>query len=60
MTNFAFEDHLVRNLTINGEPWFVAANVCRVLEHGNSRQVISRLDDDEKGVHNLDTLGQDR
>ncbi|MEO5376129.1 MAG: Bro-N domain-containing protein [Alphaproteobacteria bacterium] len=30
------------------EPWFVAADVCRVLEIGNSRDAVSRLDDDEK------------
>lgn len=32
----------------NGEPWFVAADVCRALELGNPSQAISRLDEDEK------------
>jgi len=31
-----------------GEPWFVAADVCRVLEIDNSRQALTRLDEDEK------------
>lgn len=41
----------------NGSPWFFATDVCSALEIGNSRQAISRLDDDEKGVTTNDTLG---
>ena len=33
---------------IDGEPWFVAADVCMVLELGNPSQALKRLDDDEK------------
>ena len=47
----------VRTVTKDGEPWFVAADVCRALEVGNSRQALSRLDDDEKGVISTDTPG---
>lgn len=54
---FDFETHAVRIVMRDDAPWFVAADVCRVLEHGNPRQVISRLDDDERGVLNVDTLG---
>jgi prophage antirepressor-like protein len=32
---FTFRDHEVRTVTLDGEPWFVAADVCRVLEIGN-------------------------
>lgn len=38
----------VRTVTINGEPWFVASDVCKALDIGNPSQAISRLDDDEK------------
>lgn len=38
----------VRTVVRNGEPWFVAADVCKALEVGNSRQALTRLDDDEK------------
>ena len=31
----------------NGEPWFVAADVCRALDIGNPTQAIARLDSDE-------------
>lgn len=47
----------VRTVEMNGEPWFVAVDVCRALEIGNSRQALARLDDDEKGVISNDTLG---
>jgi len=31
--------------------------ICTVLEIGNSRDAAARLDDDEKGVGTIDTLG---
>lgn len=54
---FDFEEHAVRVLTRDGEPWFVLADVCGVLSISNSRDASSRLDDDEKGVVITDTLG---
>lgn len=45
----------IRTLQRNGEPWFVAADVCRALEI--DRTATRRLDDDEKGVHSTQTLG---
>lgn len=47
----------VRTVAIDDEPWFVAMDVCKALEIGNSRQALVRLDDDEKGVIPTDTLG---
>lgn len=52
---FDFEGAAVRVLTRGNEPWFVLADVCRVLEIENSRNVAARLDEDEKGVHTMDT-----
>ena len=40
----------VRAQEINGEPWFVLKDVCRVLGIGQTRTVTERLDDDEVGV----------
>ncbi|RPE75624.1 anti-repressor protein [Curtobacterium sp. PhB137] len=40
-----------------GEPWFVAADICRVLGIVNARDALNRLDEDEKGVGTTDTLG---
>lgn len=43
------------------EPWFVAADVCKVLGLGNSSQAIAKLDDDEKsGVIISDPHGREQ
>ncbi len=41
----------------NGIPWFVAKDICDALDISNSRDTVSKLDDDEKGVFSTDTLG---
>lgn len=38
----------VRTVMQDGEPWFVAADVCKALEIPNVGQALTRLDDDEK------------
>ncbi|MFD4788892.1 Bro-N domain-containing protein [Streptomyces sp. NPDC058459] len=35
-------------MTIDGEPWFVAADVCGTLAISNPSQTVSYLDEDEK------------
>lgn len=47
----------VRVVEKDGEPWFVAKDVCECLELGNPRTSLALLDDDERGVHTMDTLG---
>ena len=37
----------IRTLIINGDPWFILADICKVLEISNSRMVAGRLDEDE-------------
>lgn len=54
---FSFDDEPVRVMDREGQPWFVAVDVCRVLGIANSRDAVSDLDDDEKGVAITDTLG---
>lgn len=41
----------------DGEPMFVAKDVCAVLELKNPRSTLALLDEDEKGVHIVDTPG---
>lgn len=41
----------------NGDPWFVAADVCAILDLDQVSRATSRLDDDEKGVTTSNTLG---
>lgn len=43
----------VRTVQKDGEPWFVAADVCRALEVKNGRDAVARLDDDEKNTVGL-------
>lgn len=46
---FDFKGAALRTLTDEaGEPWFVAKDVCSVLELNNVSQALTRLDDDEK------------
>lgn len=47
----------IRVIEKGGQPWFVAADVCRALDIGNTAQALTRLDEDEKGVILNDTLG---
>lgn len=55
---FLFEgENLVRTVTIDDEPWFVAVDVCRVLGIKQATRAVENLDDDEKGVSNTHTLG---
>lgn len=37
---FAFDDALVRVVTVDGEPWFVAKDVCDVLGYARSRDAV--------------------
>ncbi len=53
---FEFDHNPIRALKDEkGEPWFVAADVCAVLDLGNSRQVLARLDADQKGSIIIET-----
>lgn len=47
---FTYNTKQVRVIEKDGEPWFVAKDVCDILEISNSRDAISRLDDDEKNT----------
>ncbi|MBB4268015.1 BRO-N domain-containing protein [Roseospira visakhapatnamensis] len=58
---FTFEDSPFRALNLDGDPWFVLADVCAVLEIGNPRDAASRLDEDEKdGVGIADAIGREQ
>ena len=49
----------IRTTQINGEPWFVAADVCRALEHSNVSVALARVDEDEKAKFGLGLSGGD-
>lgn len=54
---FQFDSQQVRVIDKGGEPWFVAKDVCAIFDQPNTSQVLARLRECEKGIHNLDTLG---
>ncbi|MBX4552265.1 BRO family protein [Raoultella ornithinolytica] len=55
---FSFqENHPVRVVLVNGEPWFVANDICLALNIQNVTQAISRLDDDERSMFNIGRQG---
>ena len=59
LQTFDFKENPVRALEHDGQPWFVAADVCRVLELANARDAISSLHEDEKhGVGITDAIGR--
>jgi len=53
MISFDFEAQPVRTVERNGVPWFVLADVCRVLGLANPRDVAAKLDDDERATVGL-------
>ncbi|WP_279058059.1 phage antirepressor [Mobiluncus mulieris] len=47
----------IRTIENDGQPWFVAADVCAALELANPTVTVSRLDKDEKAKFNLGLSG---
>jgi len=58
VTVFNFQDqHEVRTVVRDGEPWFVAKDICDILELTDVSQTVQSLGDDEKGTYSIRTLG---
>lgn len=65
VSTFTFDGHTIRVVEIKGEPWFVAKDVCMALDiflrvdtgKPNTGWATRALNDDEKGVSKIDTLG---
>lgn len=60
LSTFVFDDetpHPVRVIVRDGEPWFVARDVCAVLGIKDASDAVEPLDDDEKGRGSTPTLG---
>lgn len=47
----------IRVVERDGEPWFVAADVCRALDIANTTIALERLDEDERSKFNLGRQG---
>lgn len=54
---FSYKNKEVRTTEINGEIWFVAKDICDVLEIVDHTTATRDLEEDEKGTHNMLTPG---
>ncbi len=55
---FNFEDHKVRViLDQQGEPWFATNDLANILGYNNTGHAARLLEEDEKGIRIVDTLG---
>lgn len=54
---FTYGDQPIRTIQINGETWFVAADICALLDLGSPHKAVGALDDDEKGRTTVPTPG---
>ena len=54
---FDFAGEPVRLLDLNNQPWFVAADICQVLEIQQPTRAVESLEEDEKGVSIVHTPG---
>lgn len=58
--SFRFGAGKIRILMIDGEPWWIAKDVCYVLELENVATSIAKCSDDEKLIYKLCISGQNR
>lgn len=55
---FTYNNNEVRTVAKDGEIWYVAKDVCDILDIQNSNDTVRKmLDDDEKGIEKLYTPG---
>ena len=52
---FTYADQPVRVVEIDGEPWFVGADIARILGIASASGITRRVDDEDRGSHELDT-----
>ena len=57
LQTWSYENSEIRTVEKDGEPWWVLSDVCKVLELTTPARVAGRLEDDEKGVSLIHTLG---
>lgn len=58
---FSFENHEVRSLLINSEPWFVGKDVADVLGYADTNQAIRKhVDNEDRLTRRFDGTGQSR
>ena len=57
LTIWNYQGNNGRTLVIDNEPWFVGKDICEMFGDTNYRRSLSKLDEDEKGMSLIHTLG---
>lgn len=57
---FQYTDQQVRTVLIDGEPWFVAADVARILGYRMASDMTRRLDPEDRGTRSVRTPSGDQ
>jgi anti-repressor protein len=60
LTVFQYESSPVRTISIDNEPWFVAKDVCDILDLTRTNDALEKLDNDEKLMRKVYASGQTR
>lgn len=55
---FNFVSNTLRVVMRDGEPWFVAADVCAAISIGNTTDALRRLDDDEQALDSIEGISR--
>lgn len=55
---FSYKEHEVRTVEIDGGTWWVAKDVCDILEIQNTTQAIQVLDEDERAMYYIGRQGE--
>ena len=59
-TEFKFDESPVRAVIKDGAPWFIAKDVCEILEILDPSMAVGRLDEDERGTTSVGTTSGSR
>lgn len=60
LLTFDFNTSAVRVVQRNGAPWWIAADIAAILGYDHTPHMMRNLDEDEAGVHIVDSSGQRR
>nr|DAG42280.1 MAG TPA: hypothetical protein [Caudoviricetes sp.] len=55
--SFDYHGQEVRTVEMNGQPWFVAADVCNYFGVTNRNRIMQQVDEEDKGGTQMDTPG---
>lgn len=59
LINFQFETHQIRTVMINGDPWWVAKDICDVIGLSNPSEAVKAVDlDDLSQTEVIDSIGR--